>query len=83
MYLLTNHLAKANATCNIVKLSFEVNITNLWLEGDLNNIIKCIKGNSHSSWLITNLIDETCKTLAKFDRVHVTHIFYEANLVAN
>ena len=39
--------------------------------------------NSLPSWLIANLIDETCETLAKFNRVQVTHIFRETNLVAD
>ena len=81
--LQTNHFAEANAACNVVKLAFEIGVTNLWLEGDLNNIIKCIIGNSHPSWSIANLIDETRETLAKFNRVHVTHIFWEANPVAD
>ena len=78
----TNHCAEANAACNVVKLAFEIGVTNLWLEGDSNNIIKCIIGNSHPSWTIANLIDETRETLAKFNRIHVTHIFWEANPVA-
>ena len=67
----------------MVNLAFEVGITNLWLEGDLNNIIKYINGKSQYSWSIANLIKETCETLAKFNRVHVTHIFREANPVAD
>ena len=70
---------EVSATCHVVKLAFEVGITKLWLEGDLNNIIKCINSKSHSSWLIANLIEETCETLAKFDSVHTTHVFKEAN----
>ena len=79
----TNHFAEASVACHVVKLAFEVGVSNLWLEGDLNNIIKCINGNSHSSWLIENLIEETCETLAKFNRVHITHVFREANPVAD
>ena len=41
------------------------------------NNIKCLNGNSQYSWSIANLIDETRETLAKFDRVHVTHVFQE------
>ena len=69
--------------CNVVKLAFEIGVTNLWLEGDSNNIIKCIIDNSHPSCTIANLIDETHETLAKFNRVHVTHILLEANPVGN
>ena len=61
----------------------EVGVSNLWLEGDSNNIIKCINGSSHTSWSIANLIDDTRETLAKFNRVHITHVFREANPVAD
>ena len=79
----TNHFAEASATYHVVKLAFEVGITNLWLKGDSNNIIKCINGTSKSSWSIANLIEEKRKTLAKFDSVNITHIVKEANLVAD
>ena len=79
----TNHFVEANAVCNVVKLAFEVGVTNLWLEGDSNNIFKCILGSSYPSWTISNLIDETRETLTKFNRVLVSHIYREANPVAN
>ena len=79
----TNHYAEANIMCNVVKLAFEIGVTNLWLEGDSNNIIKCIIGNLHPSWMIANFIDETCETLAKFNRIHVTYILWEENPVAD
>ena len=79
----TNHYAEANATRNAVKLAFEVGVSNLWLEGDSKNIIECIIGKSPPSWTIANLIEETRATLAKFSKIHVTHIFREANLVVD
>ena len=33
--------------------------------------------------MIANLIDETRETLAKFNKIHVSHIFREANPVAD
>lgn len=69
--------------CHVVKLAFEVGITKLWLEGDSNNIINCINGNSLPSWSIVNLIEETRDTLAKFENIHVTHVFKEANPIAD
>lgn len=79
----TNHFAEANAAYHMVKLAFEIGVSNLWLEGDSNNIIKCLIGNSHYSWTISNLIEEMCETLAKFKKVYVTHIFHEVNLMAD
>lgn len=63
----------------MVKLAFDVGITNLWLEGDSNNIINSIKGISPTLWLIGNLIEETRDTLVKFENVYVTHVLREAN----
>ena len=40
----TNHFVEASAACQIVKLAFDMGIKKLWLEGDFNNIIRCIKG---------------------------------------
>lgn len=79
----TNHFLKASAACHVVKLAFEVGVTNLWLVGDSNNIIKSLNGKYHYSLSIANLINETHVTLAKFERVHVTHVFWEANPVAD
>lgn len=84
MGFLSNHSAEARAACyDVVKLAFDVGITNLWLEGDSNNIINSIKGISSPSWLIGNIIEETRDTLEKFENVHVTHVFREANLVVD
>lgn len=71
----TNHFVEANATCNAVKLAFQIGVTNLWLKGDSSNIIKCINGNSYPSLMIANLINETRETLSKFKKFHVTHTF--------
>lgn len=67
----------------MVKLAFEFGISNLWLEGDSKNIINSINGISPPSWSISNIIEETCDTLAKFEKVHVTHAFREANPIAD
>ena len=64
---------------HVIKLAFELGITKLWLEGDSNNIINCINRKTQPSWLIANLVKETFAILAKFESVHVTHVFREAN----
>ena len=35
------------------------------------------------SWSIANIIAETRATLTKFEKVHVTHVYREANPVAD
>ena len=67
----------------VVKLAFEAGITKLWLEGDSKNIINTINGISPPSWSIANIIAETRATLTKFEKVHVTHVYREANPVAD
>ncbi len=79
----TIHLAEARAASKVVKLAFEAKITKLWLVGDSKNIINTINGISPPSWMIVNIIAETCATLTKFDKVHVNHVYREANPVAD
>ena len=55
----TNHFVEASVACHIVKLALDMGIKNLWLEGDSNNIIRCMKGITQPSWSIANLIEET------------------------
>ena len=79
----TNHLAEARAAIRVVKLAFDAGVTKLWLEGDSKNIINTIMGTTPPSWSIANIIAETRATLTKFEKVHVTHVYREANPVAD
>ena len=74
-----NHFAEAKATYQSIKLAFDMGIKKLWLEGDSKNIINCINRISQPSWLIAKLIEETRAILDKFECVHITHVFREAN----
>ena len=76
-------MAEARAACSVVKLAFEAGVSKLWLEGDSKNIINNINGIPPPSWTIANIIDETRSILTKFEKVHVTHAFREANPVAD
>ena len=66
-----------------MKLALDVGVKKLWLEGESNNIIRCIKGDLHLAWTITNIIEEICTKLGKFECIHVSHEYREANSVAN
>ena len=79
----TNHFAKASATYHTTKLALKEGINNLWLEGDSLNIINCLKGVVSPSWKIQNLIEETRIDLGKFKKVHIGHVYREANPTAN
>lgn len=50
---------------------------------DSNNIINCIKGTLQLAWMIANIIEEIHTTIGKFDSIHVSHEYREANLVDN
>ena len=75
----TNHFLEAKVACKIVKLAFDMGIKKLWLEGDSNNIIRCIKFITQPSWSIANIIEETRSILEYFECVYVTHVYREAN----
>jgi ribonuclease HI len=79
----TNHVAEARAACESVKIATEMGVKNLWLEGDSKNILDCIQGKTQPSWTILNIIEETKENLKKFEKIHITHIFREANPMAD
>lgn len=58
-------------------------IRNICVEGNSNNIIRCIKGELQPSWSISNMVEEICITLSTFERVHVVHEYREANSFAD
>lgn len=79
----TNHLAEAAGAYHIINLAQSLNFKNLWLEGDSKNIIDCLRGKSPPSWTIKSWIDDAILTLAKFDKVKISHAYREANAVAD
>ena len=58
-------------------------IENLWLEGDSLKIIKYIQGITKPSWTIANIIEEIIADLHRFKKFHVSHVYREANMVAD
>ena len=72
-----------SAARHIVKLALASGIEHLWLEGDSLNIINCIKGLTTPSWTIANVIEDIKSNLDKFKRTYVSHVFREANPVAD
>ena len=52
-----NHYIEASATLHTVKLALDVGVKKLWLKGDSNNIIRCIKGALHPTQTIANIIE--------------------------
>ena len=66
-----------------MKLALDMGVKKLWLEGDSNNIIRCIKGVIQPSWTIANIIEEILSTLRNFDSLHVNHEYREVNSMAD
>ena len=58
-------------------------IEQLWLEGDSLNIINCILGVTKPSWTIESIIEDLKLDLNKFKNYHVSHVYREANTVAD
>ena len=79
----TNHFVEACIVIQTTKLAKDIGVRCLWLEGDSNNIIKCLKGEHYSFWSIKNMVEETKQILLTFERVYVSHEYREENLAAN
>lgn len=75
----TNHKEKAMATLQGILLAKICNCPYLWIEGDSNNIIKCLKGTSKPSWTINNIIKATKDLINTFEKCFISHIYREAN----
>ena len=78
-----NHLVKASVARHIVKLALDSRIEHLWLEGDSLNIINCILGITTPSWTIASIIEDLKSDLSKLKNFHVSHVYWEANPVAD
>lgn len=79
----TNHLAEAAGAFHIINLAQSLNIKHLWLEGDSKNIIDYLKEKSPPSSTIKSWIEEAKLTLAKFEKVKISHAYRESNAVVN
>ena len=66
-----------------MKLALDMGVKKLSLEGDSNNIIRCIKGVIQPTWTIAHIIEEIHTSLGNFDSIHVSHDYKEANSVAD
>ena len=79
----TNHYVEACVALQTTKLAKEVGVKSIWLEGDSNNIIKCLRGEHPLSWSIKNMMEETKDILHSFKKVYVSHVYHDANVVVD
>lgn len=75
----TNHKAEAMAALQGIILAKKWNYPYLWIEGDSNNIIKCLNETSKPSWLIHNIIFSAIEIIRTLKKCHISHIYREAN----
>ena len=54
----TNHVAKASAALYGLMYAKDLNLANIWVEGDSLNIINCFKNIYPPSWTISNIISK-------------------------
>ena len=76
-------MAEASAARLTVKLALDLRIEYLWLEGDSLNIINYILGVTNPLWTIESIIEDLKMDLRKFKNYHVSHVYREANVVAD
>lgn len=75
----TNHKVEAMAALKGILLAKRWNCPYLWIEGDSNNIIKCLKGTSKTSWTINNITKATRDLIDTFEKCFISHIYHAAN----
>lgn len=55
----------------------------MWIEGDLNNVIQCLKEKSSPSWMSENIINASKNIINTFKEFNISHNYREGNCVAN
>ena len=78
-----SHIAEATASLYTIKLVVDLGYSKLWLEGDSMNIINTLNNKNAISWSIEATIMEIKTLIQKFDKVAISHIYREANGVAD
>lgn len=55
----------------------------VWIEGDSNSIIKCLKGENRDSWTIENLIKSSIEIIQIFERSFISHAHRKLNTMVD
>lgn len=79
----TNHLAKAMDSYQTLVLVKSMGFTKVWLEGDPNNIVQCLKGLSSPSWTIKNIISQAKEIINSLELCIVSHNYRETNTIVD
>ena len=79
----SNHVTKASATLYGLMLAKDLNLVNIWIEGDSLNIINCLKNTNPPSWTISNIIAKARKIINSFQNCFISHNYREVNGLAD
>ena len=66
-----------------MRLATDPGCPHLWLEGDSINIINMLNNKNSITWSIEATIMEIKSLINKFEKVIISHTYYEANGVAD
>ena len=66
-----------------LKLAQDMEVKNLWLEGDSKNIINYLNEKNEPTWMIVNIIKECIQILNTFDNIYLDLEYREANQVVD
>ncbi|XP_059068697.1 uncharacterized protein LOC131859155 [Cryptomeria japonica] len=79
----TNPLAEPMAAYQVITLAKTLGYQNVWLKGDLNNIIRCLKGLSPPSWTIKNIISFSKEIIKSLEWCVISYNHRETNSMAD
>lgn len=79
----TNHVAEASTALYGLTCAKDMNLKNIWIEGDSLNIINCLKKINPPSWTISNIISNADHIINSFQNCIISHNYREANGLAD
>ena len=79
----TNHVAEASAALYGLMYAKDLNLANIWIEGDSLNIINCLKKIYPPSWKISNIITKAGYIINSFQNCIISHNYREENGLAD
>ncbi|KAL5716616.1 hypothetical protein ACHQM5_009755 [Ranunculus cassubicifolius] len=66
-----------------IDVAIEIGARKLWVESDSLRAVQAIIGVEHGPWYSLNIIEEIRERMGLFENVRISHIYREANVVAD
>ena len=79
----TNHVVEASTALYGLMYAKDLNLFNVWIEGDSLNIINFLKKIYPASWTISNIISKARHIINSFQNCIISHNYREANGLAD